>query len=632
MLPRPAVAGSPSGFHSGPPAAVLRLAPLPPLWIAVSLLLGWPASVAALGLLPVGAYAAWRLARSRHLPTAAERRALAAATAVLGLWLVLQPLPVIPELRGVLDRLAGLAVAGLAALALLRVPTGAILEATDGLRLPVVRRATSFIAVGAWRAAAIAAIGFGLVGTLGYTALASVLLARLAGTFFVVVAVVGLLVATESLAARAVLAIRRRRTGGDAARLRREVVRPLQRILAVAIVLVGVQALVWMVDRRALPVELVGVAIILATLPFGLQLFDGAVRRLVQREGTAPAIDGTAPRLVFAQRAVRALVVLTSAVAVIALLGVDLSALASPASFRETVARSALDVLIVVLMADLAWHTARASIERKELQVAATGGEVEGELARRRARLRTLLPIMRNILGIVILVTAALMALSSIGIEIGPLIAGAGVVGVAIGFGAQTLVRDVIAGVFFLLDDAFRVGEYIESGELRGTVEAFSLRSVKLRHHRGKLHTVPFGELGSVTNYSRDWVIDKLTMKLALDTDVGRLKRVVKQVGGEMMQDPELAQVILQPPKSQGVQAVGEGGVEVSIKVMTRPGEQFVVRRALYQKLMAAFRENDIHLATPTLRVAGDATAGEAAAQAMAEGLVPRGEAEAARS
>ena len=113
-----------------------------------------------------------------------------------------------------------------------------------------------------------------------------------------------------------------------------------------------------------------------------------------------------------------------------------------------------------------------------------------------------------------IVIITLLMALSSLGIEIGPLIAGAGVVGVAIGFGAQTLVKDVIAGMFYLLDDAFRVGEYIQSGSYKGTVESFSLRSVKLRHHRGDLFTVPFGELGAVQNMSRDWVIDKFTINV----------------------------------------------------------------------------------------------------------------------
>ncbi len=104
--------------------------------------------------------------------------------------------------------------------------------------------------------------------------------------------------------------------------------------------------------------------------------------------------------------------------------------------------------------------------------------------------------------------------------QIAPLIAGAGVVGVAVGFGSQTLVKDIISGMFYLLDDAFRVGEYIVSGNYRGTVEGFSLRSIKLRHHRGPVYTVPFGMLGAVENLSRDWVIDKITVGVTYDTDL----------------------------------------------------------------------------------------------------------------
>src|SRR5204863_2254230 len=131
----------------------------------------------------------------------------------------------------------------------------------------------------------------------------------------------------------------------------------------------------------------------------------------------------------------------------------------------------------------------------------------------------------------------AMMALSAIGVEIGPLIAGAGVLGVAVGFGAQTLVRDVISGMFYLLDDAFRVGEYIQSGNYKGTVESFSLRSVKLRHHRGPLFTVPFGSLGAIQNMSRDWVIEKLQIGVTYDSDLEKARKLIKQIGKELFED-----------------------------------------------------------------------------------------------
>ena len=177
---------------------------------------------------------------------------------------------------------------------------------------------------------------------------------------------------------------------------------------------------------------------------------------------------------------------------------------------------------------------------------------------------------------------AVLMALSALGVEVGPLIAGAGVVGVAIGFGAQTLVKDIISGMFYLLDDAFRVGEYIISGSYKGTVELFSLRSIKLRHHRGYLYTVPFGELGAVQNMSRDWVIDKLSVSVIYDTDLDKAKRMIKEISKQIMADPELAPHIIEPLKMQGVEQFGDFAIEIRLKMMTKPGEQFVIRRRAY--------------------------------------------------
>ena len=208
-------------------------------------------------------------------------------------------------------------------------------------------------------------------------------------------------------------------------------------------------------------------------------------------------------------------------------------------------------------------------------------------------------------LFVVLAVIAMLMALSELGVQIAPLIAGAGVVGVAVGFGSQTLVKDIISGMFYLLDDAFRVGEYIVSGNYRGTVEGFSLRSIRLRHHRGPVFTVPFGMLGAVQNLSRDWVIDKITVGVTYDTDLDLVKKVVKQVSKEIMADPTLAKGIIEPLKSQGVAAMGDFAIQVRMKFMAKPGEQFIVRRAIYDKIKKAFDANGIKFAFPTVTVAG---------------------------
>jgi small-conductance mechanosensitive channel len=279
--------------------------------------------------------------------------------------------------------------------------------------------------------------------------------------------------------------------------------------------------------------------------------------------------------------------------------------------------RGLLSTVVIVLVADFGWQLAKTAIDRKIVEAPRSGDQHSQEW-RRQARMKTLLPIFRNVLFIVLIVMVALMALAAVGVDIGPLVAGASVVGVAIGFGAQTLVRDIISGMFYLLDDAFRVGEYIQSGNYKGTVESFSLRSVKLRHHRGPLYTVPFGVLGAIQNMSRDWVIDKLSVGVTYDTDLNKVKKIVKQIGKELMEDPELAPKILETLKMQGVGEFGDFAIQIQMKMMTRPGEQFVIRRRAYAMIKKAFDANGINFAYPTVQVAGGA-AGDAAVASAAQ-------------
>jgi moderate conductance mechanosensitive channel len=269
---------------------------------------------------------------------------------------------------------------------------------------------------------------------------------------------------------------------------------------------------------------------------------------------------------------------------------------------------------VILLVADLIWQVVKSLIDRQLNQVEALSPPGT-EAAVRQARLRTLLPIFRNVIFVVLAVVAVMMALSALGVEIGPLIAGAGIVGVAVGFGSQTLVKDVISGIFYLLDDAFRVGEYITSGSYKGTVESFGFRSVKLRHHRGPIYTVPFGVLGAVQNMSRDWVIDKLTVGVAYDSDFDKAKKLIKQIGKDLAEDPEFAPHIIEPLKMQGVEQFGDYGIQIRLKMTTKPGEQFVIRRRALALIKKAFDENGIRFAVPTVQVAGHEDTGPVAAQ-----------------
>ncbi|HXC14172.1 MAG TPA: mechanosensitive ion channel family protein [Stellaceae bacterium] len=349
--------------------------------------------------------------------------------------------------------------------------------------------------------------------------------------------------------------------------------------------------------------------------PLADRLTRRAVEHLLRPPGTTQ-IPGT-PTLatVFLERGLRAVLII-GAIAVLAWgWGIDIESLAGRETMMTRMAHGALSAVAIALIADFVWHVAKAAIDIKLAETADLGLPNSDE-ARRRARLRTLLPIFRNILFVVVVVVAIMMGLSAMGVEIGPLIAGASVIGVAIGFGAQSLVRDVIAGVFYLLDDAFRVGEYIQSGNYKGTVESFSFRSVRLRHQRGAVYTVPFSLLGAVQNQSRDWVIDKLTVGITYDSDIERARKLIKQIGLELAEEPEFKPLILEPLKMQGVDAFGDFAVQIRMKMMTLPGENFVIRRQALARIKKAFDANGIKFAYPTVQLAGD---GEASAAAVAQ-------------
>lgn len=259
-----------------------------------------------------------------------------------------------------------------------------------------------------------------------------------------------------------------------------------------------------------------------------------------------------------------------------------------------------LDVVVILFIAYIVYHTFRIWIDGKifeeqgEIVEVEIGGEGGGEGG---SRLSTLLPLFKITMTIVIMVTFALILFAELGVNVSPLFAGAGVVGLAIGFGAQSLVRDIFSGVFFLFDDAFRKGEYIDTGDVKGTVEKISLRSLQLRHHRGPLNTIPFGEIRFLTNYSRDWVIMKLPLRVTYDTDPERVRKLIKALGLELLEDPLIGKDFLQPLKSQGVIEMQDSAMIIRVKFMTKPGGQWMTRKRVLQDIRALFEREGIKFA-----------------------------------
>ncbi len=272
--------------------------------------------------------------------------------------------------------------------------------------------------------------------------------------------------------------------------------------------------------------------------------------------------------------------------------------------------KALIQIASMVFICYALWQIVRVAINRQiadedEAYIALHGiDSMEAEQGGEgRSRARTLLPLLRRSIAIVLLVMVVLGTLSALGVDTGPILAGAGVVGLAIGFGSQTLVRDIVTGFFFLMEDAFRIGEYVDVDAAKGTVEEISVRSMKLRHHRGALNTVPFGSVNVIKNFSRDWAIMKLRIRVPFETDLNRVRKLLKKVGQQMMQEEAIKDDFLHPFKAQGAVEVDDYGFVVSTKFMSKPGKQFYIRRFAFQAMQDAFEEEGIPFARPKVRV-----------------------------
>jgi small-conductance mechanosensitive channel len=259
--------------------------------------------------------------------------------------------------------------------------------------------------------------------------------------------------------------------------------------------------------------------------------------------------------------------------------------------------RSALSIIIVLLLSFITWQLIKARIDQKLKEEMPEDDEEAEEGGAGGSRLGTLLVLLRKFVLAVMFVIVSFIILSSLGVNIGPLIAGAGVIGLAIGFGAQTLVKDIISGIFFLIDDASRVGDFIETGGTKGMVEHISLRSLRLRNPRGPVHTIPFGSMGTVTNNSRDYIISNLDFRVRYDTDVNKVRKIIKKINKKVIQDEEMGPVMLGKIKSQGVRELDDSAMIMRVKFKTIPGEQFVIRREVFRMMQESFRENGIEFA-----------------------------------
>jgi len=208
---------------------------------------------------------------------------------------------------------------------------------------------------------------------------------------------------------------------------------------------------------------------------------------------------------------------------------------------------------------------------------------------RRSQRAKTLGDLFKSVVTGVIVAVFGTMILGELGINIAPIIASAGIVGVALGFGAQSLVKDYLSGIFMIIEDQFGVGDVIDVGEAVGTVEAVTLRVTRLRALDGTVWYVPNGEILRVGNMSQNWSRAVIDVGVAYGEDLARVQRVLREVSHDMWQDEEYKNVIIEEPEVTGVEALAADSVSLRVLVKTAPLEQWAVAREMRQRIKARF-------------------------------------------
>jgi len=224
---------------------------------------------------------------------------------------------------------------------------------------------------------------------------------------------------------------------------------------------------------------------------------------------------------------------------------------------------------------------------------------------RRTLQLNTLGPLLRGLVQLIVIVIATLMILGEIGVEIGPLIAGAGVIGIALGFGAQTLVKDFLTGVFLIVEDVVSVGDIVRVQDSGGLVERMTLRTLQLRDFDGTLHVFPYSEAQIVHNMTKTFSFYVFDIQISYESDVDHALQVMRDVGASLQTDPDFRDKILEPLEVVGVDGFADSGVKLKARFKTRPIQQWSVGREFNRRLKASFDKEGIQIPYPHMHLVG---------------------------
>ncbi len=328
-----------------------------------------------------------------------------------------------------------------------------------------------------------------------------------------------------------------------------------------------------------------------------IALLGALDRAMTPRADLAQRFPGLDARLALYHPAfagiVRAFVFLLAAVTVLQFWGVGTFDWLVSSRLGQHLVSSLLTLSVTLLASVAVWEAVNASIQRHLTRLTQ-----EAQVARS-ARLRTLLPLLRTTLLITIIIVAGMMVLSEIGVNIGPLLAGAGIVGVAIGFGSQKLVQDLITGIFLLLENAMQVGDAVTVSGLSGTVENLSVRTIRLRASDGSVHIIPFSSVTSVTNVNRGIGNASVNVSVAAHEDSDHVSGVLKDIVSEMQQEPDFAKKMLSDLQLWGVDKVDGASLTITGQVVCTDSGRWSVQREFNRRMKKRFEELGIALYNP---------------------------------
>lgn len=282
----------------------------------------------------------------------------------------------------------------------------------------------------------------------------------------------------------------------------------------------------------------------------------------------------------------------------------DLNPDGATAEFLSSIAEPLFQIVVTIAIAwiviYLARRVGRSFIARAKVTTHEGLPRDPGVAGRRNQRLEALGAVLDSILAIVVWATALLVVLgNTFGISIAPFLAGAGIIGIAVGFGAQDLVKDFVSGMFMLLEDQYAVGDVVDVGDATGLVERISLRTTRIRDVNGTVWHFPNGEIRRVGNLSQEWSRALLDISIAYGSDVDEASSVILEIAQDMSQEPSYRGLFLAPPEVWGVEAMAADAVVIRLVIKTLPGEQWAIARELRRRIKHAFDQHGIEIPFP---------------------------------